>query len=99
MAKAAKRLTEIDRQLRKQVGSKFLEIVDTKFRGNRSEAARALGLTRQRFQLYLEEKFTPGLEILGLSCELWGIEFAVGNIRLTAQHLRKNKAFVERATP
>jgi hypothetical protein len=99
MAHAKQRLSEIEKELRRQTAAKFHEVVDAKFKGNRSEAARALGLTRQRFQLYLEGRFTAGAEILGLACELWGIEIIVGNIRLTSQQLRKRKVLVDSKEP
>ncbi|PYR83223.1 MAG: hypothetical protein DMG19_19625, partial [Acidobacteria bacterium] len=50
-------------------------------------------------KLYLQEKFTPSADVLGLACELWGIEIVVGNIKLRSQQLRKRKAFVSRKMP
>ncbi len=95
----SKRLTEIDKEFRREAASKFREVVDTQFNGNETAAARALGLHRQRFKLYLQEKFTPSADVLGLACELWGIEIVVGNIKLRSQQLRKRKAFVSRKMP
>lgn len=95
----AKRLSEIDKQFRKQAASKFREVVDKRFDGNETAAARSLGLQRQRFKLYLQEKFTPGPDVLGLACELWGIEIVIGNIRLGAGQLRKRKVFVRTNLP
>jgi len=95
----SKRLTEIDKEFRREAAAKFREVVDTQFNGNETAAARALGLHRQRFTLYLHEKFTPSADVLGLACELWGIEIVVGNIKLRSQQLRKRKAFVSRKMP
>jgi len=99
MKTAKKRLTEIEKEIRKQTAEKFLTVVESKYEGNRSAAARALRLTRQRFQLYLEGR-TAGPELLVLACEIWGIEFAIDSIRLSSEQLRRRKSSIgARRTP
>lgn len=94
-----KSLTQTDLELRKEVAAKFREVVERRFKNNKTRAANSLGITRQRLQPYLEEACTPGADVLALACERWEIELTVGNITLSARQLRKRTALVEPKQP
>lgn len=95
---AKKKTGSVERELRKQVKTKFHAAVQDKCGGNQALAGRALGLERQRFHQYLHGDLTPPAAILALACEKWKIEFDIGTIKLRATHFKGRRAQSEEPT-
>ena len=82
--------------LRDQVRTEFERIVDTMFDGKKAPVARALDISPQMLNEYLNKRSTPRAAVLACACELWGLEFKIGNARMSAK--KPGQPSVENAT-
>jgi transcriptional regulator with XRE-family HTH domain len=70
-------------ELRREIARRFREAIGKK-QLSQTQAAELLGVKRQTLWLYLNQKATPGGDVLRRACELWGISLTVNGFEFTA---------------
>ena len=73
-----------DSELRREIACRLKEAIELN-NLTRSQAAALLGVKRQTLWLYLNERSTPGGEVLRKAFELWGIKLTLGDFTITKE--------------
>ena len=76
-----------DPELRREVALRFREAIQRRNLSLRV-AAETLGVKRQTLWLYLNQKATPGGDVLRRACELWEISLTVKGFEFTTEAFR-----------
>lgn len=76
--------------LREEVSKRFAQAIKAKGL-SKAEAARLLGVKRQTLYLYLDQKATPGGEVLKRACELWNITLTVNGFSFSSEAFPASK--------
>jgi len=81
-------ISNTERLFRAEIARKLLAQIGAK-RGARTKAAATLGVCKQAMSLYLNEKATPGSEVLRRACLLWNLSFEVEGTVVNSSSFRQ----------
>jgi transcriptional regulator with XRE-family HTH domain len=79
-----------DFEWRSEIAARFREAIKERHLTN-AQAAEMLGVKRQTMWLYLNEKATPGGNVIGKACQLWGISMSRKGVEFSAGAFRPKR--------
>ncbi len=80
----------LEMQLREEIKRRFEEAM-SRYRINQKEAAKQIGISPQRFNLYMAKEATPSAFVFLNACKRWNLRVVHKNVEFGAKKLSKKQ--------